>query len=67
MAAKEGLENAKKVKTLEAENKKMNAENKVLTDNFNAERVSTKQSMWLTFVKKFFPYFCGGKTTACGF
>lgn len=40
VAAKEGVEAAGKVKALEAENKKLIEENKVLTENFNSERVS---------------------------
>ena len=34
------MEAAGKVKALEAENKKLIEENKVLTENFNSERVS---------------------------
>lgn len=40
VAAKEGMENAKKVKALEAEVKKLAEENKVTNENFNAERAS---------------------------
>ena len=39
IAAKDGVEAAAKVKTLEAENKKMTDENAVLTKNFESERV----------------------------
>lgn len=40
MAAKQGMEAATKVKTLETDNKKLTEENKVLTENYNSERVS---------------------------
>lgn len=40
MAAKQGMEAATKVKTLETDNKKLLEENKVLTENYNSERVS---------------------------
>ena len=39
LAAKEGVTALGKVKTLEAENKKFLDENKVLTENYNSERV----------------------------
>ena len=39
IAAKDGVEAAAKVKTLEKENKKMAEENVVLTKNFESERV----------------------------
>ena len=39
-AAKQGVEAATKVKTLETDNKKLTDENKVLTENYNTERVS---------------------------
>lgn len=42
-AAKEGIEAATKVKTLESENKNLVSENKVLTENFNSERVLRKK------------------------
>lgn len=41
VAAKQGMEAATKVKTLETDNKKLTEENKVLTENYNSERVST--------------------------
>lgn len=40
VAAKQGVEAAGKVKGLETENKKLVDENKVLTENYNSERVS---------------------------
>lgn len=40
VAAKQGMEAATKVKTLETDNKKLTEENKVLTENYNSERVS---------------------------
>ena len=39
VAAKEGVAAASKVKGLETDNKKLLEENKVLTENFNSERV----------------------------
>lgn len=39
VAAKEGVEAASKVKNLEKETKVLNEENKVLTENYNTERV----------------------------
>ena len=48
VAAKEGVEAAGKVKALEAENKKLIEENKVLTENFNSERVSAVSYTHLT-------------------
>nr|KAG5697355.1 hypothetical protein BaRGS_004081 [Batillaria attramentaria] len=43
VAAKEGVEAAGKVKALEAENKKLLEENKLLTENYNSERVLRKK------------------------
>lgn len=43
LAAKEGVTALGKVKTLEAENKKLMDENKVLTENYNSERVLRKK------------------------
>ena len=43
VAAKQGVEAATKVKTLETDNKKLTDENKVLTENFNSERVGLNQ------------------------
>ncbi|KAK3759215.1 hypothetical protein RRG08_054936 [Elysia crispata] len=43
LAAKEGVTALGKVKTLEAENKKLLDENKVLTENYNNERVLRKK------------------------
>ncbi|XP_076443264.1 uncharacterized protein LOC143281879 [Babylonia areolata] len=43
VAAKEGVAAAGKVKGLEVENKKLAEENKVLTENFNSERVLRKK------------------------
>lgn len=40
VAAKQGMEAATKVKTLETDNKKLTEENKVLTENYNSERVN---------------------------
>lgn len=42
-AAKEGVEAAGKVKALETENKKLLEENKLLTENYNSERVLRKK------------------------
>lgn len=41
VAAKEGAEAASRVKFLEAEVKQLIEENRVLTENYNSERVST--------------------------
>ncbi|XP_050403052.1 myosin-2 heavy chain [Patella vulgata] len=43
IAAKEGVEAAVKVKSLEADNKHLISENKLLTENFNTERVLRKK------------------------
>nr|XP_034326344.1 myosin-11 isoform X3 [Crassostrea gigas] len=43
VAAKQGMEAATKVKTLETDNKKLTEENKVLTENYNSERVLRKK------------------------
>ncbi|XP_077988822.1 uncharacterized protein LOC144443263 isoform X2 [Glandiceps talaboti] len=43
VAAKEGIAAAEKVTSLEAEVKKLNSENKSLTDNWNSERVLRKK------------------------
>ncbi|XP_062575781.1 myosin-11-like isoform X4 [Saccostrea cucullata] len=43
VAAKQGMEAATKVKTLETDNKKLMEENKVLTENYNSERVLRKK------------------------
>lgn len=43
IAAKQGVEAAMKVKGLETENKKLLEENKVLTENYNSERVLRKK------------------------
>lgn len=41
VSAQQGMEAAAKVKTLETEVKRLTEENKMLTENFNSERVQT--------------------------
>lgn len=45
VAAKQGMEAATKVKTLETDNKKLTEENKVLTENYNSERVKCHMAL----------------------
>ena len=49
-AAADGIEAAGKVKTLEAEVKKLTAENTTLGENFNSERVCTHSSFYNPFM-----------------
>lgn len=56
VAAKEGVEAAGKVKSLEKENKSLADENKVLTENYNSERVGEKKTVVIT--DSFVCYIC---------
>ena len=65
VAAKQGVEAATKVKTLETDNKKLTDENKVLTENFNSERVGLNRENCLIAQKYYWNWdFCYISTIA---
>ena len=52
LAAKEGVAAVGKVKSLESENKKLMDENKLLTENYNSERVCIQFETFYTLLNR---------------